>query len=301
MAIAVPDVLVLGAGGVLGEAWMRGVLSGAQAAGGPDFRACEYLVGTSAGSIVAATLSAGRRPEVPTGGTVPESALGAEPSALRRLIDAGGAWGYGAIGPATGLALRAAEPVEAMARAAMLARIPRGGRPIDRLAAEIDGMHSRFDERLRIVCVERASGRRVVFGERGAPAARVGQAVQASCAIPGVFAPVRIEGREYVDGGVWSLTNLDVAPARRGQQVLCLNPTGRAAEPAASLVSALARWSRARVAVEQQYLRTRGVGVRTIAPDRAAAEALGPNLMDPRRAADAADVGYQQALRLARE
>src|SRR4051812_25530471 len=54
-----PDVLVLGAGGTLGEAWMRGLLSGLESAGGPDMRACEYFVGTSAGSIVAA---AGRRP-----------------------------------------------------------------------------------------------------------------------------------------------------------------------------------------------------------------------------------------------
>ena len=57
-----PDVLVLGAGGTLGEAWMRGLLAGLEAAGGPDMRACEYFVGTSAGSIVAATLAAGRPP-----------------------------------------------------------------------------------------------------------------------------------------------------------------------------------------------------------------------------------------------
>src|SRR4051794_32391214 len=58
-----PDVLVLGAGGTLGEAWMRGLLSGLEAAADLDFRECEYFVGTSAGSIVAATLAAGRRPE----------------------------------------------------------------------------------------------------------------------------------------------------------------------------------------------------------------------------------------------
>ena len=58
-----PDALVLGGGGTLGEAWMRGLLSGAESARGLDFRPCEYFVGTSAGSIVAATLAAGRRPE----------------------------------------------------------------------------------------------------------------------------------------------------------------------------------------------------------------------------------------------
>src|SRR3954454_10568772 len=58
-----PDALVLGAGGTLGEAWMRGVLTGARAAGGADMRRCEYLLGTSAGSIVAAALAAGRELE----------------------------------------------------------------------------------------------------------------------------------------------------------------------------------------------------------------------------------------------
>ena len=58
-----PDVLVLAAGGTLGEAWMRGLLDGAGRATGIDFRDCEYFVGTSAGSIVAAFLAAGREPD----------------------------------------------------------------------------------------------------------------------------------------------------------------------------------------------------------------------------------------------
>ena len=58
-----PDVLVLAAGGTLGEAWMRGLLDGAGTAAGIDFRDCEYFVGTSAGSIVASFLAAGRAPD----------------------------------------------------------------------------------------------------------------------------------------------------------------------------------------------------------------------------------------------
>ena len=58
-----PDVLVLAGGGTLGEAWMRGLLDGAGTAAGIDFRECEYFVGTSAGSIVAAFLAAGRAPD----------------------------------------------------------------------------------------------------------------------------------------------------------------------------------------------------------------------------------------------
>src|SRR5947209_10307063 len=60
-----PDVLVLGGGGVLGEAWMMGVLAGIEDASGIDTRQAEYFVGTSAGSIVAAHLVSGRAPRRP--------------------------------------------------------------------------------------------------------------------------------------------------------------------------------------------------------------------------------------------
>lgn len=80
-----PDALVLGAGGTLGVAWLRGVLGGIEEAHGLDFRGCEYLVGTSAGSVVAAALSAGARPmdarppDVPDVAAEPESEAPAEP------------------------------------------------------------------------------------------------------------------------------------------------------------------------------------------------------------------------------
>src|SRR6516164_3776481 len=60
-----PDVLVLGGGGVLGEAWMMGILAGIEDGTGLDLRRCEYYVGTSAGAIVASHLAAGRSPRRP--------------------------------------------------------------------------------------------------------------------------------------------------------------------------------------------------------------------------------------------
>jgi len=60
-----PNVLVLGGGGLLGEAWMTGVLAGYEDATGADVRRCRRYVGTSAGSIVAASLVAGRSPRRP--------------------------------------------------------------------------------------------------------------------------------------------------------------------------------------------------------------------------------------------
>ena len=62
-----PDVLVLASGGTLGEAWMSGLLAGIEDATGHDFRATESLIGTSAGSLVAAALVAGERPRRPQG------------------------------------------------------------------------------------------------------------------------------------------------------------------------------------------------------------------------------------------
>ena len=65
MRSVVPDVLVLGGGGFVGEAWMSGFLAGAQQAWGVEFREANEFVGTSAGSIVAAHLAKGIAPRVP--------------------------------------------------------------------------------------------------------------------------------------------------------------------------------------------------------------------------------------------
>ena len=296
-----PDVLVLAAGGTLGEAWMRGLLDGAGAATGIDFRDCEYFVGTSAGSIVAAFLAAGREPD-----------SGAEARAAQRLGEAAaddgdGEWrgrcrrpttpkaarsprsaasGLTAATPFAPLALAAAAPGGAVARAAALAAVPRPKRSMPGLGRLVEESGAEFDGRLRIAAVDRRSGKRVVFGAPGSPPATVAQAVLASCSIPWVFAPVEIDGREYVDGGVWSPTNLDATPARRGTEVLCLNPTA-ALRPLSSVSNAAAL-------AESLALKARGARVRTLRPDRDAAEAMGSNFMDRRRAPEALAAGYAQ-------
>ncbi|MDQ6775325.1 MAG: patatin-like phospholipase family protein, partial [Actinomycetota bacterium] len=124
-----PDVLVLGAGGVLGEAWMMGVLAGIEDAAGLDLRECEAFVGTSAGSIVASHLAAGRSPRRPStlstdielASAHPASALmvGALEAARRAGSMAVAAWS-----PLAPLALAATAPGGALVRAAALAAIP---------------------------------------------------------------------------------------------------------------------------------------------------------------------------------
>jgi NTE family protein len=184
-----------------------------------------------------------------------------------------------------------AAPGGAYARSALLARAPDTGRKLTRLHAEIESLGVRFDGRLRLCCVDKRSGRRVVFGAPGAPPASVADAVTASCAIPWVFAPVRIGDRDYVDGGVWSVTNLDASPARRDTEVLCLDPT-------AALRSVLRQALRVAVAVELQILRGRGARVQHVVPDEAAATAMGADFMAQAPVADALTEGYRQGREL---
>jgi NTE family protein len=289
-----PDVLVLGVGGTLGEAWLRGWLSGVEAGGDVDFRGCEYFVGSSAGSIVAATLAAGRRPKAGDRAAREwgEQAEEPEPGVLGRAARAAGRAGIAAVAPFAPLALAGAAPAGRAVRAAALRAVPETSRSLGRLGDHIDAFGSSFDGRLRISAVDRRSGRRVMFGAPGAPPARVSQAVLASCAVPGVFAPVTIGGREYVDGGVWSPTNLDAAPAGRGTEVLCLVPTALAGG-----LASLRAFSLTAVAAETLAIRQRGATVRTVVPDAASAAVMGRNLMNRSRVEDVLDAAFAQGLR----
>jgi NTE family protein len=142
--------------------------------------------------------------------------------------------------------------------------------------------------------VDRGTGRRVVFGSDGAPDASVADAVAASCAIPGYIAPARIGGREYVDGGVWSPTNLDLARAARGDRVLCLVPTAAmGTSPALALRGLVAGW-RLATSVEAAAAGRRGASVEIVAPDAGSAGAMGSDLMNPSRRAQVVAAGFQQ-------
>ena len=295
-----PDVLVLGVGGTLGEAWMRGLLDGAGTTASIDFRDCEYFVGTSAGSIVAAFLAAGRPPDSGAEARAARDwAAAAEEDGRRGRVATGlGRVGRAVATPLAPVALASATPAGAVARATALRAVPRTRRSMPGLGRLVDETGARFDGRLRIAAVDRRSGRRVIFGAPGAPRTRVSQAVLASCSIPGVFAPVRIGDREYVDGGVWSPTNLDATPVARGTQVLCLNPTASLAGSRGGF-GALRAFSQSAALAETLSLRARGAEVRTIAPDARAAEIMGANLMDRRRVDEVLAAGYAQGRALA--
>lgn len=296
-----PSVLVLGGGGVLGEAWMSALLAGLEEATGFDARSCDGFVGTSAGSIVAAALAGGvpadaRLGALPAqpGDSVDENSAGngGGSGAARRVAQAGLS---AAAAPVAGLTLSTLTPGGALLRRLVLGRVPEGRRSLGGLGSKLDSLGGGFDGRLLVSAVELASGRRVMFGAPGAPEARVGEAVEASCAIPGYFRPVEIAGSRYVDGGAWSPTNMDKARVSKGTRVLCLNPTGAMSAGAAPIGLA----SRSIARLEALALERRGARVRMVAPDERALEAIGPSLMDAGRRRQVIDAGVAQGRALA--
>jgi NTE family protein len=295
-------VLVLGAGGILGEAWTSSLLAGLAEVDSFDARECDAYVGTSAGSIVAALLSAGVDPasrlgDLPEPPPVAESEQ-LEGSLLTRALRAGASVGTAATGPLASIFLRTTVPGGRVLRRVALGRVPRGQMSLAELGAEVQRSGAVWDGRLRITVVELESGRRVIL-DGSDPTVSVAEAVQASCAIPGVFQPLSVNGRTYVDGGAWSTTNLDTAPVSKGTEVLCLNPTGSLGSRRAGLLSLLGPLSRSQAAIEAASLRSRGASVQVVAPDSRSASAMGANLMrrSPRPAVVAA--GLAQGRRLA--
>ncbi|MDP1848961.1 MAG: patatin-like phospholipase family protein [Solirubrobacteraceae bacterium] len=312
-----PDVLVLASGGTLGEAWMSGILAGIEDATGHDFRTTEALVGTSAGALIAAALVAGERPRRPRTANGRRELTTGEPgghiasesstrlaaqwlpvprtilqSVAREAVRLAGA----AATPLAPIALAAGSNGSTALRAALLGRAPGNDTSLTEIRERVDRAGARFDGRLRVVAVDRANGRRVVFGAPGAPAASVAEAVQASCSVPWIFAPVRIDGREYVDGGVWSNTNLDIAPASRATQVLCLNPIASLDIAMASPFGLLRAIAGSTAALETLALRSRGAKVRMIGPGHDIARVMAPNLMDARRRDEVLAGAYAQGL-----
>ena len=293
MSFRHPDVLVLGAGGLLGEAWMNAVLAGIEETSGFDARDCDGYIGTSAGSIVGAALAGGLSPDHRLGELPEQPSPEEEPETLS---DGGGvaqalrAGVATAAAPVAALALPTIAPGGAFVRRLALGRAPRGTQSLRGLGSRIDSMGARWDGRLAVAAVELESGRRVMFGSDGAPEATVGQAVEASCAIPTYFRPVEIGGRDYVDGGAWSPTNMDAARVKRGTQVLCLNPTAS--------IPAFGLGSRSVARVEALVLERRGAHVRIVSPDEGSIDAIGPNLMDGRRRREVIAAGVAQGRRL---
>jgi NTE family protein len=271
MAADAPDngrAVVLGAGGVTGVAWEIGLLHGL-AERGLDLTGADLFVGTSAGSVVAAQITSGQPLDklyahelVDTTGDR-NAVLGA--GALLRYLIATAFPGDGRRGRAwLGRAALAAPTVpESERRAAIAVRVPDEAWP---------------DTELRIAAVAADTGEVAVFDGRSGAALL--DAVAASCAVPLVWPPMTVNGTRYIDGGIRSTANVDLA-AGYGR-VVVIAP-----------LTAAARYAD-RPAVQAAAL---GPAVRTavISPDRAALAAIGRNPLSPDRRAAAAEAGRAQA------
>jgi len=137
---------------------------------------------------------------------------------------------------------------------------------------------------LWIMACDYATGRRVAFGRPESPTATLADAVAASCAIPGFYYPVEIGGRRYVDGGMYSTSNLDVVRNEGLDLVICLNPTSslhptRAWNPAERVAHAIRGASGRRLGSEAKKLRALGTEVILIQPTAEDLAVMPRNLM----------------------
>ena len=185
--------VVLSGGGERVVAWQVGVLAGL-AEGGVDLRDATSVVGTSAGSLVAARLAAGVDPRADARAITPGPSLGG----ARTFGVLAGAWA------AAGTSM--SERRRAFGRVA-LQRSP-GGEDVSVSRVERRLPHSTWPAALRVVAIDAQTGERVVFDEEAgvAPA----RAIAASRAIPMLFPPVSVGGRPFIDGALGSATNADV-------------------------------------------------------------------------------------------
>jgi NTE family protein len=154
---------------------------------------------------------------------------------------------------------------------------------VGQIGALMDVASLAWPERpLWLPVVRRRDGRRVVFGRAGAPPAPLNLAVAASCAVPGYFAPVSIDGVDYIDGGAHSPTNAALLRDQALDRVIVLSPMS-GPPGARGLYSAQRRHSARRLRREITALEAVGIETIVVAPNQAEQWAMGDNLMSARR------------------
>ena len=229
--------LVLGGGGLVGMAYHAGALKALDEAG-LDVPAADLMIGTSAGSILSSYMRCGwspndffdyahgRHPDVQKDPEEPRDQIRQIFTPLwrtnvqraRRLVGS-----TFAMAASRGYLNKAGTPGRALRKA-----FPSGMYSTDetRLRLYEDLPEQWPDRDLYICAVDLYSGDLVPFGHRDAPQAPLPDAVLASTSIPGVFPPVRIGSKRYVDGGAKSATSLNLATQEDCTHIICVAPLG---------------------------------------------------------------------------
>jgi NTE family protein len=274
--VTIKRALVLGGGGVAGIAWETGVLRGIADESAAAARAlldCDVLVGTSAGSAVVAQISSGLRLEELFARQVQQVSgeldPGVEVDAVTNLFLAAMAQPESTLSQKRqrigAVALATETVAESVRRYVIAERLPT----------------HRWPERvLRVTAIDTATGELVVF-DRDSGIDLV-DAVAASCAVPGAWPPVTIGNRRYMDGGIGSTINLDVADDC--EMAVVLVPAG---------VSAPSLFGPGPVAEIAAF---GGAALGVFADDKSLA-AFGPNALDPRCRVASAEAGRAQGRR----
>jgi NTE family protein len=307
-----PIALVLGAGGAVGHAFNVGVLSALADEFGWDARRADLIVGTSAGSVVGASLRVGLDPLDMRRRALGEPLSPAGAALVRRAESAvyqarAAAAEFTEEDPvaAVGIAARAArlrvasperllrafrEPWKVTPGSLFSALVPAGRLPTGYIGAAYRDLHGDgWPHRdLWIAAVDLDVGDRVVFGRDDSPEATLDQAVEASCAIPGYFSPVTIGESRYVDGGAHSTTNADLVAEYEPKPdlaIIAVPMSGVGSALRSGARASLRQLARRSVAREARVLRDRGIEVVTFQPTAADLEVMTGESMDPTKSA----------------
>jgi NTE family protein len=281
--VASSRALVLGGGGPVGIAWESGLAAGMEDAG-VRLADADLIVGTSAGSVVGAQLALGRAP----------FELVAAQEGLNENTRHPAQRSYD-LGPLMQRFIKlytsSESPEKLRAEIGAFALAAETISEEEWLASfgRMQGMASGTWPERRYICtaIDAADGSFVTWDKAsGVP---LGRAIASSCAVPGIFPPVALNGHRYIDGGMRSPTNADLARGHDRVLVVSVSSNVRA-----RVMPEMAENMRRRFDAEVDAIRDAGGRVEVIVPDEASMEAMGPNLMDPSRRGVVAREGVRQ-------
>lgn len=281
----VDRALVLGGGGPVGIAWEAGVAAGLEAEG-VRLGDAERIIGTSAGSFVGAQLASGRsagslfEAQVALGERDAEERAAGKPASAERMPKPD-------LTPLMALFMKPmaegethTDRMKAFGALALATQTISEQAYIEGFGRALAGQS--WPERFACTAIDAHSGTfRLWDRTAGAP---LSAGVASSCSVPGIFPPITIDGRRYIDGGVRSATSIDLA--RGAKRVVALAVVGRLGR----------EMQMARIEAELKDLEPQGEGL-LIVPDEASLDVFGMNLMEAKDRAGIARAGYAQGKR----